>query len=69
MDPQANKVDEVINQENINLKKPMWITDFIVKRHLLIIIFGTIILAAFTVLSLYYETYLLSPDSDRDYFV
>ena len=47
----------------------MWITDFIVKRHKLIIIFGAIIMLAFTVLSLYNETYLPSPVTDRDYFV
>ena len=51
------------------LASPMWLTDLFVNRPRTVIIFGAIIILSFTAVVLYFETYVPSPMTNRDYFI
>jgi hypothetical protein len=68
----ANPNDPILEEERLDLEqlgKPLWIVDLSVGRPGLVILFGAMIIVSFTVVALYFETYLPSPVTNRDYLV
>ena len=50
-----------------SLGEPIWLTDQFVNRPFTVILLGLLVLAAFTFVAVYYETYWPSPVTNRDF--